>query len=67
MHCTEGEGVDESDRVTILWEDNAVENGWLQTTILAGDETGLPADDVFYFGNAPGESGDSEVKHVVRR
>ena len=58
-------GVDGSDRVTLLWEDNAVENSWLQTTILGGDATGLSEDDVFYFGNAVGESGNSAADASV--
>ena len=54
-----GEGVDGSDRVTLIWGDNAIENAWLQTTILANAETGLEEPDVFYFGNAIGDSGNS--------
>ncbi len=54
-----GGGVGGSDRVTILWEDDhAIKNQWLQVTVLAAN-TGLAADDVFYFGNAVGESGNS--------
>ncbi len=52
------EGVDGSDRVTILWSDNAIQQEWLQVTALAA-RLGLVTDDVFYFGNATGESGNS--------
>ena len=45
-----------ADRVTIVWADNAIQNQWLQVTVLAAG-TGLAADDVFYFGNALGDSG----------
>jgi len=59
-----GEGVWGTDRVTITWDDNVIENQWLQVTVkMAG--TGLVADDVFYFGNAIGESGDSGVNALV--
>ncbi len=56
-----GEGADGADRVTILWEDNAIENQWLQIVVRATEENGLPLDDVFYFGNAIGESGNSRT------
>ena len=57
-----GAGKDGSDRITILWADNAIQNEWLEVTVKAdpdGDTTGLAADDVFYWGNALGESGNS--------
>jgi len=46
-----------ADRVTIIWADNAIENTWLQITVLATAATGLTSPDVFYFGNAVGDSG----------
>ena len=54
-----GDGVDDSHRVTIIWKDKAIEKQWLQVTVLVTPETGLAAPDVFYFGNAIGESGNS--------
>jgi hypothetical protein len=51
-----GDGAGGSDRATIIWDDNAIQNRWLQVTVLAAG-TGLAADDVFYFGNAIGETG----------
>ena len=57
-----GEGVGESDRATIIWADNSIQNQWLKVTVLATANTGLPADDVFYFGNAVGDcDGDGQV------
>jgi len=53
------EGAGGSDRVTITWPDGAIANQWLRVTVLATPRTGLIADDVFYFGHAAGESGDS--------
>ena len=52
-----GAGQDGADRVTLIWADAAVRNCWLQVTMLATDATGLARTDVFYVGNAVGESG----------
>jgi hypothetical protein len=60
-----GGGAGGSDRVTIVWADNAIQNQWLQVTVLADANTGLAAADVFYFGNAIGESGNSATDAVV--
>ena len=54
-----GAGMDGSDRVTLTWADGAIQNQWLQVTAKANATTGLIVDDVFYFGNAIGETGDS--------
>jgi len=52
-----GDGVDGSTRVTLIWADpDVVRNRWLQVTVKATANTKLPQDDVFYFGNAIGES-----------
>ena len=70
-----GAGAGGSDRVTIIWKDNnldgvvdpneAVAKQWLQVTVKAGAATGLGADDVFYFGNLPGDAnGDGTVDAV---
>ena len=45
-------------RIVVRWNDNAIENEWLQVTLVADEATGLTSDDVFYFGNAIGESGN---------
>ena len=52
-------GVGGSDRVTIIWPDNAIDNTWLRVTVKETVSTGLGAPDVFYFGNAIGETGNS--------
>jgi len=62
-------------RLTLIWNDNnldatadaneAVAKRWLQVTVKATANTGLPADDVFYFGNAVGESGNSAANAQV--
>ena len=55
----QGDGVDGSDRVTIIWADNAIQKQWLQVTALSdanGGTLGLAEDDVFCFGNLPGDT-----------
>ncbi|REK09040.1 MAG: hypothetical protein DWQ37_19470 [Planctomycetota bacterium] len=59
-----GAGVDGSDRVVIVWNNNAIENRWLEVTVEGNDaaggfntNTGLLASDLFYFGNRIGDTG----------
>jgi hypothetical protein len=52
-HPTEAD----TSRITITWPGNAIEKQWLQVTVLAGGHTGLAENDIFYWGNAPGDSG----------
>jgi len=54
-----GDGLNGSDRITLTWPDNTIRNTWLQVTVLATANTGLAEPDVFYFGNAIGETGNS--------
>ena len=54
-----GAGANGSDRVTIIWVNNAIQKQWLQVTVSATENTGLTTADVFYFGNAIGEAGNS--------
>jgi len=76
----DGDGAPDVDRVTIVWEDyylpsgsppypwvvnpNGIGKQWLQVRALAGN-LGLAADDVFYFGNAIGEVGNSTTDTLV--
>lgn len=61
-----GAGTGGSDRVTLIWADDVVPNGnWLQVTVKGNGRTGLAADDVFYFGCATGEVGNSETDAKV--
>ena len=53
-----GAGVDGSDRITIILPNGSVVNEFLQVSVLANQATGLQSDDVFYFGNVVGDSGD---------
>ena len=58
-----GAGVGGSTRITLVWADNAITGEWLQVTVKT--TLGLAADDVFYFGNAPGESGNDSDNTFV--
>ena len=60
-----GAGANGTDRVFITFADNAIQNQWLEVTVRAGANTGLANDDVFYFGNAIGETGDSATAAFV--
>ena len=60
-----GQGTDGSDRVVVTWADRAIVGKWLQVTVAANLLTGLTFDDVFYFGNAVGESGDYPGRALV--
>jgi ELWxxDGT repeat protein len=60
-----GAGAGGSERVTLIWPDGVVKKQWLQVTVLANANTGLAAPDVFYFGNAIGEVGNTTANAIV--
>ena len=60
-----GAGVSGSARVEIVWPDGAIQKQWLQVTVKATPNTGLTTADVFYFGNAVGESGNTAADAIV--
>ena len=47
-------------RVRLEWNDNAIENRWLQIQIRANSNTGLPRTEVYYVGHLRGEI-DGEI------
>ena len=49
----------------MTWVNNTIQNEWLQVTVLADADTGLSANDVFYYGNAVGETGNSTTDAQV--
>jgi N-acetylneuraminic acid mutarotase len=53
-----GAGAAGSDRITLTWPDGQVRNQWLEVTVLPTTNTDLASPDVFYFGNAVGETGN---------
>jgi hypothetical protein len=60
-----GAGSGGSDRYTLIWANNAIQKAWLQVTLLANANTNLAANDVFYFGNAIGEVGNTTANAIV--
>lgn len=60
-----GEGVDGSDRITVILPNGSVVNEYLQVSVLANANTGLANDDVFYFGNVVGDTGDLPNNTIV--
>ena len=59
------EGVGGSDRIRMEWDDGAISGQWLEVTMLPSNTIGLIEPDVFYFGNAPGDTGDSTSHALV--
>ncbi len=53
-----GEGEAGADRILLQWADGAIVNQWLEVTMLTTQRTGLAQNEVFYFGNVPGETGN---------
>jgi hypothetical protein len=67
-----GEGVGGSDRITIIWANNAIQNTWLQVIIEGNDtlggfntNTNLAASDVFFFGSRLGDTFISSPATIV--
>ncbi len=61
---TQHDGSDNA-RITFTWPDNAIEQTWLQVRVKSNANTLLASDDVFYFGNAIGETGNSAAETLV--
>src|SRR5262249_17397208 len=56
-----------SDRIEITWAASvAVKNNWLEINLHSGGNSGLAADDVFYFGSTVGNSGLGDVSGQSR-
>jgi hypothetical protein len=59
------DGVDSSDRITLIWPDNTIQQRWLRVEVLATENTGLATADVHYWGNQIGETGNAPGGTVV--
>ena len=59
-----GRGPGGSTQITVVWDDNAIQNQWLQVTMFAEPHLQLTADNVFYFGNFIGDSGAGDSTAV---
>jgi hypothetical protein len=62
-----GAGVGGSDRIELIWPAGAIRKTWLEVTVAASSHTHLAAPDVFYFGDAVGDSGlgDTSTQAIV--
>ena len=52
-----GGGTNGSDRIEITWNAGDIANEWLEVNVDSNVNTGLSSPDIFYFGNAVGDSG----------
>lgn len=52
-----GAGVAGSDRITLVWPDNAIRDTWLRVTVRPTANTGIAAADIFTFGHLAGDTG----------
>jgi hypothetical protein len=52
-------------RIYFTWPDNTITKQWLEVLVKAKGPMGLPLDDVFYFGNAIGETGNQTANAFV--
>ncbi|MBI3837506.1 MAG: SUMF1/EgtB/PvdO family nonheme iron enzyme [Planctomycetia bacterium] len=55
-----------ADRVELIWANGAITQQWLEVTVLATADTGLSADDVFFYGNEIGDTGASNTATVAK-
>jgi len=56
-----GQGAGGSDRVTLIWDDGAIVDRWLEITL--GADAGLEAEEVFHFASLVGDcNGDGAVE-----
>lgn len=60
-----GAGVNGSDRVTIVFDNRSITGQWLEVVVKNTQNTGLSQADRFYFGSAPGETGNSTTDNLV--
>jgi hypothetical protein len=60
-----GASPSQPDRITIIWPDNAIHGEWLGVKVLPTANTFLAGNDVFFFGNAPGDTGNSPANAQV--
>jgi len=46
------------DRIELVWPDSTIVDRWLEVIVKANANTGLAAQDVFFYGNMPGDTND---------
>ncbi|MBI3838062.1 MAG: hypothetical protein HY288_09030, partial [Planctomycetia bacterium] len=55
-----------SDRIELIWADLAISEKWIEVTVKATANTGLAADDHFFFGNEIGDTTASNTATVAK-
>jgi len=55
-----------SDRVEIIWANNAIQQQWLEVIVKATTNTGLTSNAVFFYGNEIGDTGADNTATVAR-
>ncbi len=55
-----------SDRAELTWADGSITEKWVEVIVLADGNTGLAADDHFFFGNEIGATGASNTATIVK-
>ncbi|MDB5321008.1 MAG: pyrrolo-quinoline quinone [Phycisphaerales bacterium] len=60
-----GRGPGGSTQLTLIWEDNQIQNTWLRVALLANSNTNLATDNVFYFGSAIASTGNNPASAAV--
>jgi hypothetical protein len=58
--------VNQSDRVELVWADGAIEQEWLEVIVKSTANTGLAANDVFFFGNEIGDANKSNTATIFK-
>ena len=56
-----GAGVSGSDRVELIWPSGSIKEAWLEVIVKPTVNTGLTANDVFFFGSAVANSGNGDT------
>ena len=54
-----------SDRVELMWANNAIQQKWVEVIVKATADTGLSFNDVFFFGNEIGNTGNHNSATVA--
>lgn len=61
-----GDGVDNSSRVSLIWPAGTIVDQWVQVTVRAdGPNAIVPSDDIHYWGNQRGETGNDPARTTV--
>jgi hypothetical protein len=59
-----GAGVSGSDRVELIWPSGSIKEKWLEVDVLSTANTGLAANDVFFYGDAVANSGGGDTANL---